>query len=163
MSGPRILYSTNTLLAYKISKRYYHDKHFVWCSPEFGSVSLTGELLAANPPSSRPYERYQLLARDVRSGDRHSALAAEQRSGLRTGAIAKHDARVITLRERDEVLVMVDAADLSMLKPLIYAIPFEPVKHLVQEVALADCANVTSLEFKIEALPGDAFDVLDLG
>ncbi len=32
---PLVLYSANTLLAYKINETFYKGLHYVWCNPVF--------------------------------------------------------------------------------------------------------------------------------
>ena len=161
MKEPRILYSTNTLLAYRISKKYYDDVHYVWCAPEFGSPPIVGGVVG-NPPTARPLHRYRLLQVESQAGDLHSALIAEQKSGLRKGAEEKLNAHIIVTTERDEILQVVDSAPLSEFKPLIYIMVFDDVKLLAKRVAVAKRAHPLSEEYIIEALPGDAFEILNL-
>ena len=161
MNEPRILYSTNTLLAYKINKKYYQDIHYIWCAPEFGSAPIGGGK-PGNPPTSRPLYRYRLLQEESQAGDLHSALIGEQKSGLRKGAESKLKAKVITKPERDEIIQVIDAAPLTEYKPLIYTMTFADVKKMAKRVPVAERAHPLSEEYIIEKLPGDAFDILNL-
>jgi len=157
----RRLYSTNSLLAYRISKRYYNDKHYVWASPSFGSRS-TQEPLIGNPVSSRPASRYKQLREEVRDTDRHGHLIQEQRLGLRTGAQMKHDQGVISKEQRDEIMAVVDAAEIADFKPLLYVFSLDDVKGVVKKVPVNERAHPLSEEYIIEELPGSMFDILDL-
>ena len=155
-----ILYSANSLLAYKVSKRFYSDHHYVWCATAFGSPSLDDPLVK-NPRSSVPYERYTELSKDTgRVGDKHSAIVNSQKMGIKAGAQAKFDAREITKDERDEIIEIVDAAEISDFEPLMYVIPFDKVKKIAKRVPVAKRAHPLSDEWLIQKLPRKYFDVI---
>ena len=158
MSSQRIIYSTNVLLAYKICKFYYNDLHYVWCTPDFGSPS--SGVLTCNPPSSQALYRYNCLQTAVKGGDLHSASITEQRTGLTHGTQTKYDKGVITKEQRDDILYAIEKSPITEFRPLIYAIPYADVKHLLKPVPIADRARPTSLEYIIEELPGAMFDIL---
>lgn len=161
MKEPRILYSTNTVLAYRINRKYYGDVHYVWCAPEFGSAPLGGGA-PGNPPTSRPLHRYRQLQAESQAGDLHSSLIGEQKAGLRKGADEKLKGGVITPPECDEIIQVIDSAPLSDFKPVIYAMAFAAVKHLAKRVPVAQRAHPLSEEYIIETLAGDIFDILNL-
>ena len=156
---PRILYSANAELAYKIGTRFYGDVHFVWCSPDFGSGG-SGPGDDRNPPTSRPYKRYRDLAEEAEGGDTHGLLIASTRTGLRKGVIAKYKQGVISLDERNEILEIIERAPPADYKPLMYVMPYEDVKHLVRTIPVADRAHALSMELLIEELPGNLFHKL---
>jgi hypothetical protein len=133
MSSPKIIYSTNTKLAYQISKRYYGDEHYVWCAPAFGSINLTGDL-NQNPPTSRPLYRYNILQEESQKSDLHSSLIKEQKIGLKNGANFKLKEGVINPVQHDEIIAIVDLAYPIDFKPYIY---LEPVPF--NENALLVC------------------------
>lgn len=141
--------------------RFYQNRHYVWCSPRFGSVSVTGSL-DSNPPTSRPLSRYKQLQQESRAGDLHSALIKEQKAGLRKGAETKLLAGVITEGDRDEIIEVVAAAQQADFKPLIYVMPYAAVKSLIKKVPVLERAHPMSIEYIIEDLPHDQFDILDL-
>jgi len=158
---PNLLYSTNCVLAYRISKQFYEDLHYVWCSTVFGSLGITGDLLA-NPASSRPLYRYKTLkAETERGGDAHSDMIVAQRAGIKKGAEEKHKAGKITQDERDEILEVVDTAERSDFKPLTYLMPFAKVKHLLKTTPVSKRAHPLSEEYIIEELPADCFDIIE--
>jgi hypothetical protein len=161
MAVPRIIYSTNTLLAYRISVKYYKNLHWVWCTPDFGSKTVTGTLLA-NPPSSQALHIYKSFKIDVEAGDLHSTLIAKNKIGIKKGAETKYKSKKITLSERNEIYISVDKASISEYKPLIYEMVYEDVKHLVKVVPPELAARPTSVEYIIEELPGEKIIILDL-
>ncbi len=157
---PNILFSTNCLLAYQISREYYNNLHYVWCSTIFGSPGVD-DPLRRNPRSSAPYERYSELKKDTASiGDIHSSMITSQRAGIKNGAQAKLNAGEITSEERDEILEIVDATETSQFEPLMYLIPFEKVKTIAKKVPVSKRANPLSDEWVIEALPRDYFEII---
>jgi len=158
MSSQRIIYSTNVLLAYKISKFYYNDLHYVWCTPDFGSPS--SGVLASNPPSSQALYRYNCLQTAVKGGDLHSPEIAQQKTGLVLGAETKYGKGAITKGQRDDILYATEHSPITEFRPLIYAIPYADVKHLLKPVPIAERARPTSVEYIIEELPGAMFDIL---
>ena len=105
MPEPLVFYSTNTLLAYNISQKYYGEKHFVWCTPHFESWSGTGEYTVPN--SSSPKEIFINLYQAVLSMDRHSSKIDENRIGLRRGVNAKKAANVINDQQAREILAVI--------------------------------------------------------
>ena len=161
MANPKILYSTNTLLAYRISRKFYKDNHYVWCAPKAGSTSLYGALLE-NPPTSQPLYRYKSLKEEALKGDLHGPLIKEQKVGLRKGAEIKLKERIITEEDKDKINSIVDISSQADYKPLLYIIPYENVKSLLKEVDIKDKAHPMSEEYIIESLPGDLFDIIDL-
>jgi hypothetical protein len=162
MSLPKILYSTNVLLAYRISRKYYNDIHYVWCSDNIGNDSVTGTLIS-NPPSSQPLRLYKGLQADVTSGDLHSALISEKKTGIENGAQIQYTTGNITIDQRDEIIYAVQKSPITEFKPLIYVIPYSDVKHLVKPASPYKTARPTSVEYIIEKLPGNLFDIIDLG
>ena len=156
---PNILYSTNCLLAHRISEQYYEGLHYVWCSTVFGSPGL-GNVLTGNPASSTPYERYRRLEADVGPpADSHSSMISGQRAGIKYGANAKQAAGAITVTERDEIIQIRDQADASDFMPLMYLIPYGKVKKLLKRAPLANRAHGLADEWIIEELARDCFDI----
>ena len=157
----RVLYSTNTWLAYNIARMFYGDLHYVWCSPVFDSRCRPA-MQAAPPPTSCPGDIYFSLMEEVRRKDRHSAKISENRLGILKSAVVKQDAGVITDDELREITAVVEAADAQDFAPLLYVIPYDGVSGLIKEVPVGQRAHPLSEEFVIEALPGDLFDVISL-
>ncbi len=156
-----ILFSTNTLLAYSLNERYYKGEHWIWCSPCFDSASVHnvgGHL----PPSSSPSEIYHRLWEDAQAGDRHSLTIELNRAGLLNGAREKEKGKVITAKQRKEIIQIVDAAQPGEFRPLMYLIPTQAVARLVKPAAVGKRAHPMSPEFVIEELPRRLFEVIEL-
>ena len=54
------------------------------------------------------------------------------------------------------------AAEKQDFRPLIYVIPFEPVKSLVEMASLENRAHALSEEYIIERLPRELFDAIEI-
>lgn len=157
---PNVLFSTNCLLAYRICKQFYENLHYVWCATIFGSPDVDDPLVR-NPRSSAPYERFSELKKDTgRSGDHHSNIVSDQRTGIKRGAEAQFTAGEITEDERDEILEIVDAAEISDFEPLMYVIPFQKVKRIAKKVPVSKRAHPLSDEWLIPRLPRDYFEII---
>lgn len=157
-----LLYSTNTWLAYKVSKEYYGDLHYVWCSPHFSSQSVPSYDYA-NPPSSSPSEIYQSLLAEVTRDDLHSVKIEANRVGIMNGANIKEASKTITNRQKREIHSIVKQAERSYFRPLLYIIPFSLVCDRVREVPVKLRAHPFSREFVIEDLPRTCFDIIEYG
>ena len=155
-----VLYSTNTWLAHKISREYYDDFHFVWCSPYFSARSVSGYDYT-NPPSSSPGEIYDSLFADVATGDRHSAKIEANRDGIIKGAKKKAAEGRITRKQLREIRKMVEDAEMLSFMPLVYIIPFAHVVNLIKDASIGARANPLSKEYIIERLPRSHFDIIE--
>jgi hypothetical protein len=160
MKEPLLLYSTNTWLAYAIAERYYGGVHYVWCSPVYDGS--TAERHVNIPPSSSPADLYRSLLLDTERGERHSELLEKNRKGLDGGAKAKLLAGKITEMDQAEIGKAIKTADLRDFRPVLYVIPFERVRGMVVEVPVPERAHPMSVEYRIEELPRDCFDLLEL-
>lgn len=159
MPEPIVLYSANTLLAYRINQRYYRETHFVWCNPYFCAPGSA--LDDSMPPSSTPAEICRGFFNDVQHQDQHSAKIPSSRDGLRRGALSRQKAGMITEQQRLEVEAIIAAAPLADFRPLLYVIPFSLVMELVNEVPPAQRAHPFSREYIVENLPRARFDVVE--
>ena len=155
-----LLYSANTWLAYKVSREYYGDLHYVWCSPHFSSQSVPSYDYA-NPPSSSPSGIYQSLLAEVAGQDLHGVKIEANRVGIMNGANMKAASKKITNRQKREIHSIVKRAERSYFRPLLYIIPFSMVRHLVREVPVKMRAHPFSREFVIEELPRTYFDIIE--
>lgn len=158
-STPHILYSVVTSLANFINGAYYADKHFVWCATSFNQPSM---VTPAIPRSSLPEEIYYELKKDVLTNDLHSARIKANRLGLLNGAVHKLAAGAISTTQKAEIDYIVASATNSDFYPLLYVIPYKPVKRMVTIVPPGSRASLTSPEYQIVDLPGRYFDVIRL-
>lgn len=157
--SPNILYSANSVLAHRISKEFYEDLHYVWCSTKFGSNHDDG--LFANPSSSKPLVRFNALKVDSGPNpDGHSAIIASQKVGLKKGAEVKYKTKTISKSQRNEIFQIVDGAANADFAPLMYVIPFSKVARIAKKVDVKLRAHPLSDEWIIEELPGDSFDAI---
>lgn len=158
---PNVLYSTNVFLKLMIQRQYMGDAHYVWCSECFDTSKLPAYTLNHNtPPSSDPIGIYRRLSEDVRRRDGHSTKIAEQRLSLTTRALEWHKSGRIGDQEKDDILFHIDKADFSDWRPLVYVIPFEPVRGRVRTVPAAKRAGL-GMEYIIEDLKGPEFDIIE--
>jgi hypothetical protein len=131
---PLVLYSTNTLLKFKIQERY-RGEHHVWCSPAFEAAAL-GRYApgAGTPPSSDPASIYRHLHRAVKACDDHDAKIAEQKAVLLGLAVKWCADGNISDTDREDITAMVTAARFPDWTPLLFVIPyFGVVSRLMEE------------------------------
>ena len=162
MSEPILLYSAITSLAYQIAEAYYGDRHYVWCNRYFSARSVTSASGRTPPPTSLPFEIYHNLLREVQAGDRHSAKIAENKTGITRGASIKLTQQQITREQEREIHDIVQTAQISDFEPLMLIIPYMMVQPMVKVVPVGERANPLWIEYRIEALPRDCFDIIPL-
>jgi hypothetical protein len=151
-TNPLVLYSTNATLAYQIAEKYYG-----WCTPCFSSKSG-----CEVPPSSEPMVIATRLWQDIIGRDKHSTKIEGLRIGIKLGATRKEATGVITPQQLLEINLMVDDAQFTDFKPLLFVIPFERVQSWLQPAPFTDKASYRSVEYIIESLPNDCFDVIKI-
>lgn len=157
---PLILYSTNSRLSLLIASRYYGDEHYVWCTPFFSASYAPVHVKI--PPTSCPSTIYHRLWDEVKAGDRHSAYIKDNRKGNIQGAEAKLAAGIITMKEKDEIVEIINGAEVADFQPFVYLIPFMGAAHLLTEVPVAQRAHPLSVEYRILNLPRTLFEIIEL-
>ena len=160
MSPPLLLYSTNTWLAYAVAERYYGGVHYAWCSPLYDGSTAGAHINI--PPTASPADIYRNLLEESRRGERHSAAVARNRMGILKGAKAKRSAGVISTAAEAAIGETVRSAEARDFRPVLYIMPFDRVAGTVIEVPVADRAHPLSMEYKVEHLPRDCFDMIEL-
>ncbi|MFN8400073.1 MAG: hypothetical protein U0X74_08660 [Anaerolineales bacterium] len=158
--SPLVLYSASSWLAFAIAERYYGGYHYIWCTPHFDPSSVPS-ISYAVPPSSSPVEIYRNLREDVKRGDRHSAKIAANKAGILRGVEHKLTAGEITTEQGSEIASIVDAAEPQDFRPFIFVVPFALVEKIIKPVPVSQRAHPLSIEFIIDKLPRDKFDVID--
>jgi len=153
-----VLYSTNTLLAFRIAETYYQGKHYVWCSPYFepGDSKLNYTIA----PTSSPKDIYLNLHDEALRGDQHSAKIANNRVGIINGANLKKAAGVISSQELEEIIAIVHGAQIIDFRPLLYIIPYSLVTDICRKASIHERAAPFSEEYIIEALPSSCFHAI---
>jgi len=159
MPAPLILYSTNSWIAFAVSERFFKKRHWVWCSPFFRPSDTHA---AGMPPSAIPGEIYDRLHDDVIRGDRHSGWIAKNKAGLIKGAECKERDGVISASQKAEIISAVTNAEVRDFRPLLYVMPYQRVKRWTKEVPTNERAHPLSIEFIIESLPRQTFDVVEV-
>lgn len=114
------------------------------------------------PPSAIPGEIYDRLHDDVNRGDRHSGWIAKNKTGLIEGAECKERDGVISATQKAEITSVVTMAEVRDFRPLLYVMPYQRVKRWTKEVPTSERAHPMSIEFIIESLPWQAFDVVEV-
>jgi len=156
-----IYYSINTKLAFLINENYY-QQHFVWCAPVFDSEKLDHlNILRQIPPSSNPFTIYKRFKQDVTCKDLHSNYVTQNKTGLKKGAIQMLNKGVIDLIDFSRITTLIDKATIDDFMPFIYLIPKGLIESKVKMVDVDFSANPLSVEFQIEDLKKDEFEIIE--
>ncbi|WP_368170584.1 hypothetical protein [Aeromonas sp. R4-3] len=156
-----ILYSAMTTLAFNINKQYYGDKHYMWCTPYFGSDFDSPHFTV--PPSSSPLEIYKLLKKEVDGADLHNTKIDYNRRGIRKGASVMLKLGKITQEAHDEIVTITKVAKDQQFKPLLCVISRLEAVPFYQKIDVKDKANPLSHEYILSGLPQSAFDIIRIG
>jgi hypothetical protein len=161
VATPLVLYSTKTWLSFWVAEQYYNGIHYAWCSPYFDARALPS-YQASNPPSSNPSEIYAMLKEAVHRNDQHCAKISDNKVGIINGANYKNQSRIITDQQQKDIAALVAVASTRDFRPLLFVIPHNQVVGIVKEVPIPNRANPFSVEYVIECLPRNCFDVIEL-
>jgi len=160
--APPLLYSTNVFLKLLICERFAGDLHYAWCSECFDSTSLARYTLSAQlAPTSNPADIYRDLQKAVARRDRHSYKINEQRVSLKNLALQWETTEQVTTQEKQEIIYMIDNADFSDWRPLLYIIPRAAVEDRLKIVPPEKRASLGP-EYIVANLKRSEFDVLEL-
>lgn len=129
MPEPLVLYSANTLLAYRINEHFYGQSHFVWCSPFFSASAASIDVQM--PPSSTPCDICRSYLEDIYRQDRHSVRIQRNQTGIKKGMRAKRNQGALTPEQYKEISRLVSTSSLEDYRPLLYIIPFDGIRDLV--------------------------------
>ncbi|WP_156100729.1 hypothetical protein [Gillisia sp. Hel_I_29] len=156
-----ILYSTMTTLAYNINKKYYNDKHYMWCTPYFGSDFQSPHFTV--PPSSSPIEIYKLLQNEIDGSDLHNVKIKLNRTGIRKGADIMLKLGKIDEEKHNEIVAISKLAKDQQFRPLLCVISRLEAVPYYNKVDVKDRANPLSHEYIVSDLPQSAFDIIKIG
>ena len=156
-----VLYSTMTMVAYSINKKYYADCHYLWCTPYFGSDFQSPHFSV--PPSSSPLDIYQTLKKEIDGADLHGTKIGLNRMGIRKGADQMLKQGRINEGQQREIYAISTAAKDQQFRPLLCIVPRLHAVPYFQEVAIEEKANPLSYEYILADLPQSAFDVIRIG
>ena len=78
------------------------------------------------------------------------------------GASIKRSLGAISSEQEEEIKSIVENSEIRDFRPLLYIIPYDRVTHLLRNVPIVDRAHPLSVEFVIEELPRNLFDVIEI-
>lgn len=73
-----------------------------------------------------------------------------------------HAAGVIADGQREAITTTIESAGIHDFRPVLYVIPFERVRGMAVDVPVSERAHPLSVEYRLERLPRDCFDMLQL-
>lgn len=147
-----ILYSTGTLLAYNIAKDYYNNIHYVWCTESFDA--------ALQPGTSNPRTLCSRYLDQIIKKDRHAIEINNNKAGILKGASAKLKQGIITDEQYHEISLKVRFSCPEDFYPVIYLINKKAVKGKLKVVNPDDKASDTSIEYIIDDLKRNEFELI---
>jgi hypothetical protein len=100
--------------------------------------------------------------KDVEGRDHHSSKIEQNKAGIIKGANIKKSKGIITKSQEDDIVDIVNAAEIEDFRPLIYIIPTDKVEKIIKPVSYKYKADKFSQEYIIEELDKDLFDIIDL-
>jgi hypothetical protein len=160
MASP-FLYSTNPLIKFEIQRDYFGHRHFVWCADCFDGRRQRLHLGASLPPSSNPAELLESLrAATVERPDWHNRNIAHWKSSMKARILKERAAGSIDGQAEEDLVVLLDRAEISRWRPLLYIISRAAVQSRLRPVPLASRAS-PGMEYQIADLAPDEFDVLE--
>jgi len=160
LNGVRLLYSTQPLLAVRINRDFYANKHYVYCAPFFNDRTR-GVAQPPQPSSSNPFVLWRDFGEAVRRNDPQAAVVKINRLGLKAGVVAKLTQGVIDRPTASHIDAIIDSAGAIYFQPLVLVIPVSLVEAVVERVPLVAKPNPLSEEFLVRELPGDCFEILE--
>ncbi len=95
-------------------------------------------------------------------GDRHTKEIENNMVGIFKGAKSKFDSGIINEKEYNEVRYIVSGAEYETFFPMLYIIDSKKVKERCMEAAIVDKASDDAVEYKIEDLQENEFEVIFL-
>jgi hypothetical protein len=159
--GNILLYSTNVFLKLLIQEKYRGDIHYVWCSEDFDSSTVSAYSSASLvPPSSNPADIFRELRRDVEKRDQHSSKINQQKVSLTDRAIEWEKNGLISPTDKDDIIYMVQSAPFEHWRPLIYVIPRPQVEARLVRVPMRLRAGV-GIEYTLSDLQRSEFEIVE--
>jgi hypothetical protein len=161
MASP-FLYSVNPLLKFQIQRDYYGHRHFVWCADCFDSRRVDALHTGASvPPSSNPAEILASVRAAVQRSDHHNKDIRDWKVTLKQRALTTRVDGKITADQEQEIIYLIDNADIQLWRPLLYIINRTAVEPRLQEVPVSRRANPSAKEYQIVDLAPDEFDAIE--
>ena len=154
-------YSTNTYLSHHISKTFYNETFYVWCSPVFDPDKLDAlDPRKKIPGSSSPAKIYRDLKSDVEKGDAHSAKIESNKLGLKKGVAEALIKGVIDTEDVARINEMIDVAYIADFCPLLYIIPAHLVRVRIKKISVKEMAHPLGEEYILSDLKSNEFEII---
>ncbi|WP_294378384.1 hypothetical protein [uncultured Clostridium sp.] len=147
-----ILYSIGTNIAYKIAIEYYNDVHFVWCTTKFNSLE--------QPSTSNPAEICKSYLKQITKEDRHMYDIYNNMVGILNGARVKLNNGIISKRDFEQINNIVASVGYDAFFPVLYIIESKKVASHCIEVKTNERASDKSVEYRIEDLKRNEFEII---
>lgn len=110
-----VLYSTMTAVAYNVNNKYYGDRHYMWCTPYFGSDFKSPHFTV--PPSSSPLEIYKTILKEIEGADLHNSKIGLNRMGIRKGAEIMRQRGIIDDEALNDIIAISKAVPMHQFQP----------------------------------------------
>lgn len=149
------LFSVGTELSYRIAKMYYDNVQYVWCTNFFDSKH--------QPPTSNPMTIAQRYIEQIVNTDRHADEINANIVGILKGARSKLDSGVINKAQCREIGQLVNFATYDAFLPVLYIIDTKKVLRKCKEVDIKDRACDNSVEYVIDNLLENEYELIHLG
>ena len=150
---PLFLVSVQSKLAYLINENYYNGLHYAWCSPGFDCPK--------NPPDSNPKMLFSRWREDYLNYATDSPLIQKNRKGIKKGILHQRAMGFISEKTSEQLINLTDTAPFTYFCPVLYVMPYQLVKNLIEDVEFEEKANPFSIEFKLPDLPNKFFNVFE--
>lgn len=146
-----LYYSTQSILAHRISERYFKGKFFVYCAEAYDPQ---------NPASSSPAQLYQLFRMIAETDDRGNPKVVDHKTKLKANARRMLAEGKLRREEYDELVWEINYARAHDFAPILYLILRNAVSHKITPVSIRRAASVDSREYKIEDMLIDDFETI---
>ncbi len=150
------LFSVGTRFSNRIDQEYYHNTHYVWCTPKFNDFN--------QPVTSRPHTICKRYLEQIVSGDRHTEEINKNKSGILRGAQEKWQTGIINKKQYKEISQLVNCAKYKDFAPVLYVIDARKVGCIrCEEVDEKEKASNTSEEYIIKDLAEGEYELINIG
>jgi hypothetical protein len=156
-----VLYSTMTAVAFNVNNKYYGGRHYMWCTPYFGSDFKSPHFTV--PPSSSPLEIYNTILKEIDGCDLHNSKIELNRMGIRKGAEIMRQRDIIDDETLKDIISISKAIPMHQFRPILCIIPRLEALPYYKKVDVLSMANPLSHEYIVADLPQSTFDVIRIG
>ncbi len=111
-------------------------------------------------PSSNPSDIFKDLKEAVHRGDHHNPKILEQKTSIKSLAIKYNGEGKLSDKDKDEIIYLVDSSSFQDWRPLLYIIPYAPIRGRLEEVPIHLRASL-GMEYIIKDLTRNEFDIIE--